>query len=520
MLGRHGSNHMLLGQLNILPTGELAISDLTGTIALDLKQAKAIPEDSAWFCPGMIVLVDGVYEEEDESVGKGLSGSSGVGGVLGGRFQGFFIGQPPCEKRKATLGTAGPEDGADQTIGGGFGWIDFLGVGSERAVGQKMRRLERRLLAQPATSSLENDDYDAPGRGPTRGRVVVIGELNLDQPRALQALRKILATYAAEPEGIVPVTFVLTGNFTQQAVMARGGSGGSIEYKEYFDALASTLADFPTLLQASTFVFVPGDNDGWVSSFTAGASAPLPRKPVPDMFTSRIRRAFATANAETGGASAAAKGGVQGSAVWASNPSRMSLFGPNHEIVLFRDDVSARLRRTSVRLKKQNGGASAATTAEGQATLTSNSEPQTQDDKDMPSVDSMDIDDDGTLRSDQQLPPQPAQEKPSVTATATSLAQDVHAAQKLVKTILDQGYLSPFRTSLRPVHWDFASTLHLYPLPTAMVLVDSTAPPFCVTYEGCHVMNPGTVLVPGRRGVGRWIEYEIGRLGKMRECTF
>ncbi|KAJ3492487.1 hypothetical protein NLG97_g5360 [Lecanicillium saksenae] len=164
MLGRHGSNHMLLGQLNILPTGELAISDLTGTIALDLKQAVAIPEDSAWFCPGMIVLVDGVYEEEDESVGKGLSGSSGVGGTLGGRFQGFFIGQPPCEKRKSTLGITGPEEALDNTIGGGFGWIDFLGVGSERALGQKMRRLERRLLAPPTTSSSLDDDA-----GPVEG---------------------------------------------------------------------------------------------------------------------------------------------------------------------------------------------------------------------------------------------------------------------------------------------------------------------------------------------------------------
>ena len=132
---------MLLGQLVSLPTGDLAISDMTGTIALDLAQAVAIPEDSAWFCPGMIVLVDGVYEEEEESVGKGLSGSSGVGGTLGGRFQGFFIGQPPCEKRKATLGISGLDGGQNQTIGGGFGWIDFLGVCSERAVGNKMSKL-------------------------------------------------------------------------------------------------------------------------------------------------------------------------------------------------------------------------------------------------------------------------------------------------------------------------------------------------------------------------------------------
>lgn len=465
---------MLLGQLVVLPTGDLAISDLTGTIALDLAQAVAIPEDSAWFCPGMIVLVDGVYEEEDESVGKGLSGSSGVGGTLGGRFQGFFIGQPPCEKRKSTLGISGPDGGHDHTIGGGFGWIDFLGVGSERAVGTKMRRLEQRLLRAPSQEDT-----------PSRARAVILGELNLDQPRSLQALRKILSLYAAEPEGCSPITFILTGNFTQHAVMARGGSGGSIEYKEYFDALASALSDFPTLLQSSTFIFVPGDNDGWVSSFTAGASVPLPRKPVPDMFTSRIRRAFATANAEAGNK-------TNGSAVWASNPSRLSLFGPNHEIVLFRDDLSARLRRASVRLKRK--------TAEPETNDIQPSEEAT------PDVETMDVDGG-------------APEAPNAADTTSSLPYDLHTAQKLVKTLLDQGYLAPFRQAVRPVHWDYASALHLYPLPTAMVLVDTTAPTFCVTYEGCHVMNPGSVLVPGRRGVGRWIEYEIGKLGRLRECT-
>lgn len=146
LLGRHGSHHMLLGMLTVLPTGSLAISDLTGSIKLDLTQAQSIPEDSAWFAPGMIVLVDGVYEEDDEGAAGskvGLSGGSGVGGVIGGRFQGFFIGQPPCEKRRVTLGVSGPDS---DTIGGGFGWIDFLGVGSERATGSKMRRVEQRLL--------------------------------------------------------------------------------------------------------------------------------------------------------------------------------------------------------------------------------------------------------------------------------------------------------------------------------------------------------------------------------------
>lgn len=492
---------MLLGMLSVLPTGGLSINDLTGTISLDLSHAVAIPENSAWFTPGMIILVDGVYEEEEESSGKGLGASNGIGGVIGGRFQGFFIGQPPCEKRKATLGVSGLDGGQDHTIGGGFGWIDFLGVGSERAVGSKMRKVERRLLRQTQS------DPDQP----SRSRIIIMGDLNLDQPRALQALRKILTTYAVEPEGSTPMTFILTGNFTQHAVMAGGGaSGGSVEYKEYFDSLASVLSDFPTLLQSSTFVFVPGDNDGWASSFSSGSAVPLPRKGVPDMFTSRVRRAFATANSE-----ASTRSGVGGEAVWTSNPARLSVFGPSHEIIVFRDDMSARLRRTAVRLK---------------STVALNSDPEDQENKppaqQSGSVPPAPTDDDIEMTSGLENTDTMDIEEPSDATTNKSrsgpaeIPHDVQTARRLVKTILDQGFLCPFRNATRPVHWDYAGALHLYPLPTAMVLVDPTAPPFALTYEGCHVMNPGPVLVAGRRGVGRWIEYELGGAGRIRECMF
>ncbi|KAI0594633.1 DNA polymerase alpha/epsilon subunit B-domain-containing protein [Biscogniauxia sp. FL1348] len=531
LLGRHGTHHMLLGLLSILPTGNLAINDLTGTISLDLSHAVAIPEDSAWFTPGMIVLVDGVYEEEEESTGKGLSGSTGIGGIIGGRFQGFFIGQPPCEKRKVTLGVSGPDGGPDHTIGGGFGWIDFLGVGSERAVGPKMRKLEQRLLR----SSQPDPNV------PSRGRIVILGELTLDQPRALEALRKILTIYATEPEGASPMAFVLAGNFTQYAVMAGGGgSGGSVEYKEHFDALASVLSDFPTLLQSATFVFVPGDNDGWASSFSAGAAVPLPRRGVPDMFTSRVRRAFATANAELNGNSGGTSSNNGGEAIWTSNPSRLSVFGPSHEIVVFRDDMSARLRRTAVRLKTSSRPEDDDNDDEENENP---QQPQKNKDKKPPPTDDEDIemsapDPTTTTTEDTTMDIDPSSSAPNPnppTTTTTSpsppsLPYDVRTARRLVKTVLDQGYLCPFRQSIRPVHWDHGtSSLQLYPLPTALVLVDPSSPPFCITYEGCHVMNPGPLLVPGRRGVGRWVEYTLGSgtgtgtgtgTGRVRECLF
>ena len=523
LLGRHGSHHMLLGLLSILPTGNLAISDLTGTISLDLRQAVAMPEDSAWFTPGMIVLVDGVYEEEEESAGKTLGGGSGVGGIVGGRFQGFFVGQPPCEKRGATLGISGPDGGPDHTIGGGFGWIDFLGVGSERASGARMRKLEQRILhsqrqLQSQPQSINAGAVAAAANPPSRGRIVIVGELNLDEPRALAALRRILTEYDTEPEGRSPMAFVLAGSFARRAVMAGGEGGGSVEYKEHFDALASVLSDFPALLRSAAFVFVPSDNDGWASAFGAGAAVPLPRRPVPDLFTSRVRRAFANANAEVpkageegGGASG---GGAGGEAIWTSNPARVSVFGPAHEIVLFRDDMAARMRRHSVRLK----GSSASAGDEEDAAAEGEEQPPAATAEDAMDVDHHESREDGGSSNTAK----PA----NGTATATPLLpHDVRTARRLVKTVLDQGYLAPFRDAVRPVLWDRGSAMHLYPLPTAAALIDATAPPFCLTYEGCHVMNPGAVLVAGAAGgrgggVGRWVEYELGKGGRVRECVF
>ncbi|CAD6444532.1 1fbbef25-f6ec-472a-97bc-7fc90494c8bf [Sclerotinia trifoliorum] len=475
LLGRNRSIHMLLGLLSISPTGTLAINDLTGTIALDLTHAKAVPEDGAWFVPGMIVLVDGTYEEDETGSSSRLGGNGGVGGTISGKFIGFTIGHPPPERRHVTLGTAGK---GDTTAGGGFGWVDFLGVGSSRALGNKMQRLEQKLLRPPPHSS-DTDDIPLP----SKGRVVILGEVHLDIPQTLQALKKILSLYSSEPEGCTPMTFILLGSFVSHAVLSRGGSGGSIEYKEYFDSLAAVLSEYPTLLSTATFIFIPGPNDAWVSAFSSGSSVPLPRKPVPEMFTSRIKRAFASANTET--EKEKGKRG-DGDAIWTSNPARVSLFGMSCEIVVFRDDISGRLRRTAV-------------------TLNSSKNPTAENDEDE------DID---------MSPPPPPSSPPSSTPPP-EIDPDIYAARRLTKTLLDQGHLSPFPLNIAPQHWDFSNALSIYPLPTAIIICDVDSPSFCLTYEGCHVMNPGSVVARGRRGMARWIEYDVwGRMGKVREVVF
>ncbi|KAK0521797.1 DNA-directed DNA polymerase epsilon, subunit B [Tilletia horrida] len=61
----------------------------------------------------------------------------------------------------------------------------------------------------------------------------------------------------------------------------------------------------------------------------------------------------------------------------------------------------------------------------------------------------------------------------------------------LVSTLLDQAHLCPFAQHIRPTLWDFDHTLRLYPMPNALILADKYDR-FELTYEGCHVFNPGS----------------------------
>ena len=477
LLGRSGSTHMLLGLMIIAPTGGLAITDLSGSIALDLQHAKAAPNERAPFTPGMIVLVEGIYEEDYNVNAGALGGGGGVGGLIGGAFIGVSIGGPPCERREVTLGLTPSSGSRDTPAGGGFGWVDFLGVGSERALGSRMRRIEQRCfaprsaIAAPATPTSISSSPAAADHG--RTRIAILGEIHLDRPRTLGALRRVLSLYAALPPTSTPLAMILVGNFVSLPSMSGGGSGsgGSIEYKEHFDALASVLSDFPTLLSTTTFVFVPGDYDPFASAFSAGAATVVPRKPIPDVFTTRIQRAFRSANTEADRAGRAA-GEVPGEAIWTTNPARISLFGPRHEMVLFRDDISSRLRRNALRFRGPSPIPAPASPVELTSSDTATDPPS--------------IEIDSSVRTATSGMPPPS--TPSVSESARLLA----------KTLLDQGSLSPFPLSQRPVLWDRSGALSLYPLPTVVVLVDAEMEAFVVPGLGAT----GGGQVRGGRGRG------------------
>ncbi|KAI9668444.1 MAG: DNA-directed DNA polymerase epsilon, subunit B [Alyxoria varia] len=549
LLGRSGSGHLLLGLLTIAPTGTLALSDLTGSIRLDITQASPIDEFETWLCPGMMVLVDGIYEEEYNPAGGSLEGVGGVGGAIGGRFIGFSIGAPRCETRAACLGLTEGVDGANaasagaavSSIGGGFGWVDFLGVGSERAIGTRMRRLEQRILRTPlsrprsAGSDGVGDSHATTQQrleSTGRNKLIFAGPCHLDNPTTLTALRRIFTHYTsaatAPTSRDLPLSFTLFGPFITHAALSTplshssnsanstsstGTDTSSIAYKEAFDALAALLTGFPALLRNSHFIFVPGDSDPWVSAGGAGAACPLPRKEVPDMFTGRVRRAFAAANADAGGRAGGGGGAGAGAAgkekearipgqpIFTTNPSRLSLFGPSQEIVLFRDDISSRLRRNSITLPKRTTAQpstqqpTSTNTTSTSTTTATDAEHDTQHDTDH----NIDTDTDTDMPdapSHQPRTPQTSQnQQPNATLTS---------ARRTTKTLLDQSYLAPFTLNIRPVHWSFGTApLTLYPTPSAVVVCDGDLGAdgaWGVRYQGVWVGGVGGVVGVGGGG--------------------
>lgn len=502
LLGRSGTSHLLLGLLAYTPAGNLALTDLTGSVVLDVSMARPIPEDGSWFCPGMIVLAEGTYED-DGSNNSNLGSAGGVGGQIKGRFLAETIAGPPAERRDVTVGTGHDHkiDSVHTAAGAGYGWFDFLGTGSEKSVGPSMKSLRSRVL-----SGLEDTSST-----PKRTKILMFGACDLSNPSTLSAIRAVLSSCSANPEKPrvaphaslpIPLAIVFFGSFTSAQSLT--SNTFSVSYKAGFDALAALLSDFPTLTANTTLIFVPGDADPWASSTSLGSSSLLPQKSIPELFTSRIRRTMNNVNNETRRKEREPPGEV----AFTSNPARVSIFGPSEELVLLRDDITGRIKRTAVLFPNLKVH-----------------ETDTEEDAENP-LSGITLDPNEHNR-DRDVDIATARLPKSAAAPSTRSQQ---TARMLTKLLLDQSHLSPFPPSIRPVLWDYSSVLNLVPLPTTLVLCDAEAPAFAVTYEGCHVLNVGSIIeapqigvstTRRKGGIARFVEYDCARSrGEVKEVHF
>lgn len=393
--------------------------------------------------------VDSRYylEDGDDSVRLDFTGASCGGGwfcpgcfvLVDGTyteeetFHVSVMGQPPPEPREQTREV--------------YPGLDLLGTGLEKSQERHLARAEQTY------------------RG---AKIVFCADCHLDDPRSLKAIKSMLSSYETLNIGELPLSIVLMGNFISHA---HHTNGFSTQYKEYWNNFAAILEEFPKLCTNSRFVFVVGASDPW----SIGGISVLPRKPVPKSFVNRISR-------------------ICKDVVYASNPSRLTYF--TQEIVLCRDDMVERLRRTNITIKKPPADAVNDTAGVDEEEVLMHDVVDTQAD----------------TQAQVFLTPARGSSPPDSTPEPSQkLPLEQVTGRTLMRTILDQSHLSPFPLSTRPIYWAYSSSLRLFPSPTVLVLADTAMPAFSLSYNGTLAINPGKICW-GKEG--GWMEYSAAT----REC--
>ncbi|SCU80710.1 LAFA_0C00738g1_1 [Lachancea sp. 'fantastica'] len=320
------------------------------------------------------------------------------------------------------------------------GNLDFLGV-HQLSNSSYLSRIDKDLKIRLHLLERELTDH----------RIVVLGgDIFLDQLHVMEGLRKVFDKLNDDP----PITLVLMGSFTSTPtfpVMSSKNISATTAYKNAFDALALLMSNFERLINETNFVFIPGANDPWTSMVSLGATAIWPQRPIPGTFVQRVNR-------------------VCKNVFWGSNPSRLAYL--SQELLLVRDDLNDRFKRHNILFP-------ATMDSDEEESLVQDFSMQQIHDKEYESIDQL-------VKSKDQR------------------SAGVQEARKLVKTVLDQGHISPFTSFIRPVVWDLDHTLHLSPIPTALILCDTSASQFEVTYNGCKTINTSTFI---HKRTARYVEY-------------
>ncbi|CCG22948.1 Dpb2 subunit of DNA polymerase II (DNA polymerase epsilon) [Candida orthopsilosis Co 90-125] len=361
---------------------------------------------------------------------------------MGGCFYVSNLAQPPAERRDKSLDV--------------YGHLDFLGIHKhmvptgDKAV--KFPKPFRKKLLQ-LEKSLQNH------------KIVMMGsDLYLDSNKTLQAMQKffhrlentiIEALDSEETQSYIPLALIFTGSFTSRPLTSTNSTSdanlsNSELYKGNFDQFAKMLSEYPNIVQRCKIVLIPGDNDPWQSTYSLGSSClnTFPQASIPKVFVNRLENLL-----------------PRGNLILAWNPTRLSYL--SQELVIIKDKLMSKFKRNDLMFPLELD--------------------QIHDDgvEELNDKERIDI----LIQSkDERIPNKTRQ------------------ARKLVKTLLDQGTLQPFKKDLKVVNTQFEHCLRVEPLPNAIVLNDCSFDNFEVVYQGCRVVNLTSAINEGSRKLN-YLEY-------------
>lgn len=190
-------NVVVLGLLTQLIEGKYFLEDPTGSLPLDLTEARY---HSGLFTECSYVLVEGYYEDKMFHV---------LGLVL-----------PPSEDRNASMPY--------------FGNINTFG-GPSKTLLKKSSNLQK----------LESSNTD--------GMFIFLSEVWLDDIKVMEKLKILMQGYEEYP----PIAIIFMGEF----LSCPYGSEHSTQLKVALSNLADTILQFPKLREVCKFIFVPGRGD-------------------------------------------------------------------------------------------------------------------------------------------------------------------------------------------------------------------------------------------------------------------
>ncbi|XP_046858107.1 DNA polymerase epsilon subunit 2-like [Xenia sp. Carnegie-2017] len=251
---------IVLGMVTQIKEGKYYLEDPTGVVPVDLSKAKY---HTGLFTENSFVLAEGVYED--------------------GEFHVEALGCPPSEPSQVTRNY--------------FGNINFFGGPSAVA-----------LKTSTKLRTIEEDNQEA--------MFVILSDVWLDLPKVMAKLRVLFNGYASVP----PTLFIFCGNFISKPF----GSKHSWKLRECFNDLSDLISEFPSLVESSRFVFVPGPQD-------PGPGNILPRPALPSCLTQRMKSKIPFT-------------------FFATNPCRIQYC--SQEIVVFREDLVNKMCRTCIHLPK------------------------------------------------------------------------------------------------------------------------------------------------------------------------
>ncbi|XP_028402077.1 DNA polymerase epsilon subunit 2-like [Dendronephthya gigantea] len=254
---------IVLGMIAQIKEGKYYLEDCTGVVQVDLSNTKY---HTGLFTENCFVLAEGLYED--------------------GIFHVDAIGCPPAEPAQVTRNY--------------FGNINFFGGPSKIAVSasEKMRTIEE-----------ENQE----------AMFVILSDVWLDLPRVIAKLRVLFHGYHTTP----PTLFIFCGNFISESY----GPKHSSLLRESLNNLADLISEYPSLVECSRFLFVPGPRD-------PGPGNILPRPPLPSCLTEEIRTKIPFA-------------------IFATNPCRIQYC--TQEIMVFREDLVNKMCRNCIKLPTELG---------------------------------------------------------------------------------------------------------------------------------------------------------------------